>query len=153
MSLPEGEQQVLDGIAETLRASEPRLASMFAIFGRLFRNDGPPLRERLPAARPFAPLAAMWHRLRHRRGSSVPGAGSRDTGSWTSRRSRRRRWQLVFVIANVVAAVAILAVLFALNAHSARDCTRRPSPTAPVFVFRGGDCPAQAGSGASAPPR
>lgn len=139
MSLPVGEQQILDRIAETLRASEPRLASMFAIFGRLFTNDGPPLRERLPAARPFARMAALRHRLTTLRGTSSRGA--------------RPVWQLVFVVANVVAAVVIMAVLIALNAHPARSCTQRSSPSAPVFVFRGGTCPAQAGSGAGAPQR
>jgi hypothetical protein len=164
MSLPSGEQQILDGIAETLRASEPRLASMFAIFGRLVKNEGPPLRERLPAARPFARLAALRHRLSTMRGArardsrrgetsssgaSLPGASYYGAGP----RTGKPVWQLVFVFANVVAAVVIVAVLIALSAHSARTCTQRPSPSAPVFVFRGGNCPAQAGSGGSAPQR
>jgi len=147
MSLPAGEQQLLDRIAETLRASEPRLASMFTIFGRLFKNDGPPLRERLPAARPFALLGVGRHRLPSGRGSSVRDTSSRSA----SAQNRRRGWQLVFVVANVVAAVVLVAVLIATNTHAARTCTRRSSPSAPVFVFRGGTCPAQAGPGASAP--
>ena len=169
MSLPSGEQQILDGIAETLRASEPRLASMFAIFGRLFKNEGPPLRERLPAARPFARLAAVRHRLstmrgaRARRGrrretsssgASLPGASlSSASSDGAGPRTGKPVWQLVFVFANIVAAVVIVAVLIALNTHSARTCIQRPSPSAPVFVFRSGNCPAQAGSGGSAPQR
>jgi hypothetical protein len=146
MSLPAGEQQVLDRIAETLRASEPRLASMFAIFGRLFKNEGPPLRERLPTARPFARLGARRHRLLSGRSSSVRDTRSRSA----SAQNRRRSWQLVFVFANMVAAVVLVAVLIATNTHAARTCTQRSSPSAPVFVFRGGTCPAQAGSGPSA---
>jgi hypothetical protein len=129
MTLPAGEQQTLDGISEALRATEPRLASMFSIFGRLFNNEGPPLRERLPVARPFACVT-----------------GLRRLGS----RGGRQTWQLVFVLANVVAAVTIVAVMIALNAHTSRDCARRPSTLAPVFVFRA-NCPAQAGPGASTP--
>jgi len=159
MTLPAGEQQILDGIAETLRVTEPRLASMFAIFARLFKNDGPPIRERLPAARPLARLARLLHRRPSSRAASsrrtsVRGSSSRRA---TSRRARSRGgrsvWQLVFVFANLVAAVVILAVLIALNTHQARTCSQRPSPLAPVYVFRSGNCPAQAGSGGSTPQR
>jgi Protein of unknown function (DUF3040) len=52
MSLPAGQQRVLDAIEVRLRASEPQLISMFAIFTRLTRNDGGPHREQLPPSRP-----------------------------------------------------------------------------------------------------
>jgi len=142
MTLPAGEQQTLDGIAETLRASEPRLASMFAIFGRLCRNDGPPLRERLPVARRFALLT----RLRYGRGGSPPAGPRTD-----SARRTVRPWQLLFVFANVVAALVILAVLMVLNTHQAGGCAARPSRSAQVLAAHGEYCPAQAGSGGSAP--
>ena len=41
MSLPAGQQRVLHGIEGALKASEPQLASMFAIFARL--NQGEPV--------------------------------------------------------------------------------------------------------------
>jgi Protein of unknown function (DUF3040) len=50
MSLPAGQQRVLDTIEESLQASEPRLASMFAIFTRLTRGEALAATERLPSA-------------------------------------------------------------------------------------------------------
>jgi hypothetical protein len=50
MSLPACQQRALDRMEGALRASEPRLASMYAIFGRL--NAGEPIgAERLPRKR------------------------------------------------------------------------------------------------------
>jgi len=51
MSLPARQQRMLDGIEVALRASEPRIASMFAIFTRLAENDRSALPERLPRLR------------------------------------------------------------------------------------------------------
>jgi hypothetical protein len=48
MSLPAAEQRVLNGMAEAMRASEPRLVSMFAMFTRLARNEAAPGQEQLP---------------------------------------------------------------------------------------------------------
>jgi hypothetical protein len=47
VSLPAGQQQVLDRIESDLEGCEPRLQSMFAIFTRLTRDDGAPLTESL----------------------------------------------------------------------------------------------------------
>jgi hypothetical protein len=159
MSLPTGEQQILDRIDRTLQVSEPRLASMFAIFGRLVKNDGPPLRERLPVAGSF-PLLAGFRRLSRSTssrstgsrstGSGSTGSGSTGSGSTGSRRASRFRdrriWQLVFVVANVVAAVVLVSVLIALNTHTARSCPQHPQPSAPVFESHNLYCPAQSGS-------
>jgi hypothetical protein len=49
VTLPVAQQRVLDGIEGALRASEPKLASMFSIFGRL--NADEPLGAE-PLARP-----------------------------------------------------------------------------------------------------
>jgi hypothetical protein len=56
VSLPARQQRVLDGIATAVAASEPQLASMFAIFTKLTSPDGPARTERLPRSR---------HRLPH----------------------------------------------------------------------------------------
>ena len=51
MSLPASQQRVLDRIEEALKKHEPRLASMFAMFGRLTAHEGLPrieVLERLP---------------------------------------------------------------------------------------------------------
>jgi hypothetical protein len=47
VSLPAGQQQVLDRIESDLEGGEPRLRSMFAIFTRLTRDDGAPRAESL----------------------------------------------------------------------------------------------------------
>jgi hypothetical protein len=50
MSLPAGQQRVLDGMERALQASEPHMASMFAIFARLNEGSEPvgaePLKRR-----------------------------------------------------------------------------------------------------------
>jgi hypothetical protein len=47
VSLPVGQQQVLDRIETDLEGCEPGLRSMFAIFTRLTRDDGAPRTESL----------------------------------------------------------------------------------------------------------
>lgn len=51
MSLPAGQQQVLDRIETDLEGCEPRLRSMFAIFTRLTRDEGAPRTEALRPVR------------------------------------------------------------------------------------------------------
>src|ERR1700689_3125894 len=41
MSLPAGQQRVLDGMERALKASEPHMTSMFAIFARLNEGSDP----------------------------------------------------------------------------------------------------------------
>jgi Protein of unknown function (DUF3040) len=48
VSLSTYQQSLLNGIDRALESRDPRLASMFAIFTRLTRDDGPPRSERLP---------------------------------------------------------------------------------------------------------
>ena len=47
VSLPSYQKSLLIGMDRALEACDPRLASMFAIFTRLTRDEGPPLTERL----------------------------------------------------------------------------------------------------------
>jgi len=47
MSLPAGQQRVLDRIEDALKRREPRLASMFAMFTRLTVHEGLPRIEAL----------------------------------------------------------------------------------------------------------
>jgi hypothetical protein len=49
MSLPARQKRVLGRIAHSLRASEPHLTSMFAIFTRLARDEDMPRLEALDA--------------------------------------------------------------------------------------------------------
>jgi hypothetical protein len=45
MSLPACQQRILDGIAGTMQARDPRLAAMFSIFTRLTRQEPMPWAE------------------------------------------------------------------------------------------------------------
>jgi hypothetical protein len=47
MSLPACQERMLSGIADALRKGEPRLASIFAIFSRLTRDEALPRTEQL----------------------------------------------------------------------------------------------------------
>jgi hypothetical protein len=51
MSLPARQQRMLNGIEAALQASEPQLASMFAVFARLTEDEGPAETERLSGFR------------------------------------------------------------------------------------------------------
>ena len=47
MSLPAHQQSLLNSMDRALEARDPWLASIFAIFNRMTRDDGPPRAERL----------------------------------------------------------------------------------------------------------
>jgi hypothetical protein len=49
MSLPRRQRRSLKSVAEAVRRSDPRLASMLAMFARLAADDDMPGHERLPA--------------------------------------------------------------------------------------------------------
>ena len=57
MSLPSGQQRVLDMMESDLEGAEPRLQSMFAIFTRLTRDEAAPRTESLPSG---PPLRRIW---------------------------------------------------------------------------------------------
>jgi hypothetical protein len=46
MSLSARQQRMLDSIERVLQANEPKMASMFAIFTRLTKDEGPAMTER-----------------------------------------------------------------------------------------------------------
>ena len=59
MGLPARQQRKLDLIEGELRASAPHLVSMFGIFSRLSRDDGPAMTERLRPSRLRAALPGL----------------------------------------------------------------------------------------------
>jgi hypothetical protein len=72
MGLPVGQRRSLDEIEDSLRASDPRLASLFTIFTRLNRDEEMPAIEQLMAS-----AAGLWARLRVR----LAAVGRRSTAS------------------------------------------------------------------------
>lgn len=127
MSLPAAQQRILDGIAEGLRASEPRLAAMFAIFTRLTGSEAQPRQEQL-AARP-AVLARLSLGL-HRR---LPGQRSARG---------RRTWRRALVLTEVAVAMALVLVL--VGAMRPAPGCGRTRPRAPALVTARPACPQQA---------
>ena len=59
MSLPAGQQRVLDRIEKTLLADDPRFGSMFAIFTRLTWHEAMPTIERVRSGRQRLPVLAI----------------------------------------------------------------------------------------------
>jgi hypothetical protein len=101
MSLPAGQQRILDGIAETLRLTEPRLTVMFAIFTRLAKNEPPPRGEQISVRRRGALLGAPWQPLAWRRGLV---------------------WRRLLIISQVAIAVVALSALAYVTSHGAAGC-------------------------------
>jgi hypothetical protein len=73
MSLPAHQERILHGIESALRTCEPRLASRFAIFTRLTKDEDLPPREQVvPQAWPKR-VAAAWRGSPH---GARPGGGA-----------------------------------------------------------------------------
>lgn len=123
MSLPAAQQRVLNGIAEAMRASEPRLVSMFAMFTRLTRNEAAPGREQLPRrpVRDFLSVLAIWRPVR--------AVGSR----------RSARWRRALRLAQLAMGVALVGLL--IGASSASSAISTPPGTFSHCVPRNARCP------------
>ena len=128
MGLPVGQQRILDGIADALRASEPRLASMFAIFTRLTSNEPQPGQEQLGGHGRCATVLSFLSR--------VPG--------WRSGAGLR-----LLVFAQVAIALVLLVVLVGLNTRSPARCSSVRTEAVEVSALRV-PCSGQQGSGLSA---
>jgi hypothetical protein len=105
MSLPAAQQRILDGIADGLRRSEPRLAAMYATFTRMCGSEGPPIREQLARGWAWRSAAAVVIWLRGK---------LTDQG----RRTRRR----ILIASQVAIALALVGVLVGMNARSSDTC-------------------------------
>jgi hypothetical protein len=135
MTLPAGEQRVLDRIENSLRATEPRLASMYAIFTRLTSNESWPRREQLPDRRGWRGGAAWIGRVLSPRLIAV---------AIIPRGSKRLARALV--LAQMVAVVAVLGLLIGLASHTVRTAchgvARVPSTLTKAHAL---DCQPQLG--------
>jgi hypothetical protein len=125
MSLTRAQQRTLDAIAAVLQASEPRMAAMFAMFGRLTNQEPTPGREQLPVRR--------WYRVLLLRLCGVirPRHG-------TPRRAGRRRPVVRALIFSQVALAAVLgAVLLGLSSsHSEPTCSKNQTTQIARFTGR-----------------
>ena len=131
MSLPAGQQRMLDGIAETLRLTEPRLTGMFAIFTRLSKNEPRPCREQLAT----------------RTGTDWPRAPWQPLMEWRSYR-HGPDWRRLLIIGQVAVAVIALVVLGCVTSHSTARCGDSPRVHADAtYAPRPSACLAPASSG------
>jgi hypothetical protein len=131
MSLPAGEQRVLDRIEDALQASEPRLASMYSIFTRLTWNEKWPLCEELHSRRRLQKLTG-WLRIRRVVLAITPGPWHRPVPR-------------ALMVAQLVAVLVAIGVLVGLSAHALRSTCSTDRGT-PVSLVHARSCRAQAGS-------
>jgi len=108
MSLPAAQQRMLDGIADTLRATEPRLVSMFAIFTRLTKNEARPWREQLPT---YSGLRRLLMRIK---------PSPRPTKM--AQPSNRAVWVRVLVATQLAIALTVVGILISLTGHKGPAC-------------------------------
>ena len=126
MSFTELERQALGAIADGLAGSDPRLASMLTIFGRLAAGEEMPVREktRVRRGRPAA-LRARRARRFPRRVTAFPQP---------RRRYPRLGWQQAMLVLGAVISAALLTAALVLNASGHTTCARSmgkacPSPS------------------------
>src|SRR5262250_601533 len=126
MSLNQPETQALGAIADGLAGSDPRLASMLTIFGRLAAGEEMPVREktRVRRGRPAA-LRARRARRFPRRVTAFPQP---------RRRYPRLGWQQAMLVLGAVISAALLTAALVLNASGHTTCARSmgkacPSPS------------------------
>ncbi len=141
MSLPGCEQRALDLIASQLRAGEPRLTSMFAIFARLEEGDGGPEPESIGTGR----LRAWQEWLRRLPGRGRRAAARRRTRTRLLRSGGRHRTPGIrradgrpapvvraIALVQLVIMIVISAVLLGLSRPAGRGC----ASVQPVHVWR-----------------
>jgi hypothetical protein len=124
MSLNEPEKQALGSIADGLAGSDPRLASMLNIFGRLAAGEEMPVREKIRVRR-GRPAA---HRRRRARRHPRPGIAPRQT----SRLYLRLGWQSAMLLLWAVISAALLATALVLNTSGHKACIRSMGTACPA---------------------
>ncbi len=129
MSLPAAQQRVLDGMAEALRDSEPRMAAMFAIFTRLSGSEVAPGREQLAPRTVRDGLADL---------------------IWYSADAVRRCWfrwrRPALLLVQLAVGVALAGLLISMGGHGGGCATSYRSVGAITRIAPGAKCRVQAGS-------
>ena len=126
MSFNQLETQALGSIADGLAGSDPRLASMLAIFSRLAAGEEMPAREKTRVRRGRAAAHRPRRARRHpRRGRAFPQP---------RRLCARLGWQQAMLVLGAVISAALLTAALALTASGPKTCARPmgtacPSPS------------------------
>jgi hypothetical protein len=121
MSLPSGQQRVLESIEGKLAESDPRLVSLFSIFTRLTLAEAMPWIEQV-AVRPVADrLASIGHWFR-----------------WTARRPAARARAMVLLPAALTAVACALTIAFGFPG-SQRHVPGAKAPAARELIVKSRD--------------
>ena len=124
MSFTEPETQALGSIADGLAGSDPRLASMLNIFGRLAAGEEMPVREKI-RVRHGRPAAHRPRRARrHPRGGVPPRQASRLY--------LRLGWQSAMLLLWAVISAALLAAALVLNTSGHKACIQSMGTACPA---------------------
>jgi hypothetical protein len=138
MSLPAGQQRMLDGIEDWIRAHDSRLASLFATFTRLTRHEEMPGFEQLPLPRRS--------RVRSRqRPGRAPGPRAGGLGG-------RVRWLALVPVALVAVASAFvigLAVVSSPGQCGSGVAAHGTGSAAAMLPGTGSEVTASAGAGSA----
>jgi hypothetical protein len=129
MSLPVGQQRVLEDIEGALQTSEPRLASMYAIFTRLTKNETRPRCEELPAGRRFRWLCCL------SAGRIIRAITPKPWG----------RVSRALALAQIITVLAALGVLIGLTAHTVRGACGGGMGVHPALTHTRAGCRNQVG--------
>jgi hypothetical protein len=164
MGLPARQRRRLENIEHKLRSSDPRLAAMFGIFGRLTRDEDMPRIEELRhraamlALRMRMWLAAVWSRLtfaRRRAGAPLPvgtRAGHRARREALGRPARQsRRWRPMALFFPLALVLMSLSIFVAAKFGSAPRCVAATAVATAKLHPRGK--PLAKGGGSKAPKR
>ena len=126
MSLNESEKQALGSIEGGLAGSDPRLASMLTIFGRLAAGEEMPVREKIQVRRG----RPATHRSRRARRHPRRGIAARQA----SRLYLRLGWPQAMLLLWAVISAALLATALVLNTSGHKACIQSMGtcPASPV---------------------
>lgn len=146
MSLPTSQQRILDGIEDGLRAHDLRLASLFATFTRLTRQEEMPRVEQLKPGGAMGPLPGSLRRpgLLRWRVLPRPAGAKRPLGAvriWRTGRPADGTPWITFLPIVLVAALSALVLGLLVSAHQGTCAAGGSSLSAASSVSRSTGCP------------
>jgi hypothetical protein len=156
MGLPARQRKRLENIEHKLRSSDPRLAAMFSIFGRLTRDEDMPSIEELRhraamlVLRTRLWLAAVASRLTFRRRRTGPRAAGL-AGARGPRRPAAGRWRPMAVFFPLALVLMSLSIFIAARFGGAPRCVGTTAVATAKLHPRGK--PVAKGSGSKAAKR
>jgi hypothetical protein len=138
MSLPACQERVLRGIESALRRGEPRLASIFAIFTRLTRDEELPRTEQLvqrPWPQRWLDRAGVRSRRRRRGGRAI---------TWASGRPATRLRAMILIPVLLIMTASGLAFASSSGTHACPAAAHRVAVAARWMTCAASETPTHA---------